>query len=57
MKNIIAVIFLVFSIVITLSILDDHIVNPTNDAQTTQQSNEVEIEIHGTLEIVNHFIQ
>lgn len=27
------------------------------EIQTTQQSNEVEIEIHGTLEIVNHFIQ
>lgn len=50
MKNIIAVIFLVFSIVITLSILDDHIVNPTNDAQTTQQSNEQEeIEVNVTL--------
>ena len=27
------------------------------EIQTTQQSNEVEITIHGTLEIVNHFIQ
>lgn len=27
------------------------------EIQTTQQSNEVEIEIHVTLEIVNHFIQ
>lgn len=55
MKTIIAVIFLVFSIVITLSVLDDYLLNPSTSENTTIVSSEealVEVEVKLTGQVV-----